>query len=186
MSEGGRSADVARRVELAAHDPGWGGEFERVAEVLRPAFGPGARVHHIGSTSIEAVGVAKPVIDVLVEVGDLADAERAAGPLEAGGFEARGEYGIPGRRYFVRAAEGERPRVHVHAYRAGDPQVARHLAFRDYLRAHPHEARAYGELKRALAAAHPGDAARYQDGKTEFIHAVDQRAAAWSASRGGG
>jgi len=36
-------------------------------------------------------------------------------------------------------------------YVRGNPELERHLNFRDYLRAHPETARAYAELKYALA-----------------------------------
>lgn len=54
--------------------------------------------------------------------------------LERRGYVAKGEYGIPSRRYFSRPATASELKVHVHAYRRGGPRVVRHLAFRDYLR----------------------------------------------------
>lgn len=52
----------------------------------------------------------------------------------------------------------------------------RTLAFRDYLRDHPHEARAYEALKRQLAAQSTDDSReaheRYADAKSAFIERV--------------
>ena len=97
------------------------------------------------------------------------------------GYEALGEFGIPGRRYFRRQnAAGERTEQ-VHAFLCGSPDIARHLAFRDYLRAHRDVATQYSELKRRLAAAHPHDIAAYMDGKDPFIKDVEATALAWKA-----
>jgi GrpB-like predicted nucleotidyltransferase (UPF0157 family) len=95
-----------------------------------------------------------------------------------------GEYGIPGRRYFRKDdPEGVRTH-HVHAFQAGSDEVVRHLAFRNYLRAHPADAQRYSELKRKLAREHPREMDAYMDGKDGFIKEMDRRAAAWRASPG--
>jgi len=73
---------------------------------------------------------------------------------------------------------------HVHAFRTGSPDVHRHVAFRDYLTAHPDVAMAYSDLKRQLAKRHPEDAAAYMDGKDPFIKAQEAKALAWLAERG--
>ncbi len=97
--------------------------------------------------------------------------------MEALGYEARGEYGIAGRRFF-RRDDKHGDRTHqVHAFEDGSPQIARHLAFRDYMIAHPETAQEYSDLKRELVAQHPNDIEAYMDGKNEFIQEVDKRAA---------
>ena len=47
--------------------------------------------------------------------------------------------------------------------------LAKHLAIRDYLRAHPQAAREYGELKKRLAQRFPDDIDSYIDGKTPML-----------------
>lgn len=165
-------------IRLAQRDEGWPQRFEEAAEELGRLLGDGVvATHHIGSTAVVTVAWVKPVLDILVEVRSLS---ALAGPVESRlgehGFEARGEYGIPGRRYFVRAAGAGRPKVHAHVYEHGDAQIDRHLRFRDYLRKHPAEAAAYSALKRRLVAIHGADRAAYQAGKAEFIARAEQRA----------
>ncbi len=171
-------------VRLVPHDPSWPDDFERVAVDVRRALGDCVvAVHHIGSTSIPAVAYAKPVIDVLVEVGVLRHVDERADRLIALGYEARGEYGIAGRRYFVRPEAPARCGAHVHTYRVGDERVRRHLDFRDHLRSHPAEAEGYSALKLSLAEAHPSDKERYQAGKADFIARVEERASRWRRPR---
>lgn len=52
------------------------------------------------------------------------------------------------------------------------------LLFRDYLRAHPHEAAEYAMLKRDLARRFPHDREAYTDAKEPYIQAVMAKARA--------
>lgn len=135
-------------------------------------------VHHIGSTAIPGIQ-AKPIIDLLAVVDDLGALDERRAQMEALGYEVMGEFGIPGRRYF-RKDNAAGARTHqIHAFEEGSPQIERHLAFRDFMRAHPGHAREYETLKQQLAALHPLDISSYADGKDAFIRDMDARAAAW-------
>ena len=131
-----------------------------------------------GSTAIPGIH-AKPSIDILLEVADLAGLDARAAAMVELGYEPKGEFGIPGRRYFRKdSAEGIRTHQ-VHAFQAGDAGIERHLAFRDYLMAHPAIAKSYTVLKQQLADAHPDDIEAYMDGKDAFIKEHEARAMAW-------
>jgi GrpB-like predicted nucleotidyltransferase (UPF0157 family) len=134
----------------------------------------------MGSTAVPGLA-AKPTIDILAEVKSHDRLETQTPKLEALGYQAKGENGISGRRYFQKV-QGEVHLYHIHAYEAGHPDVYRHINFRDYLRAHPVEARAYAALKYDLADKFTDQAQQYTEGKTDFIRAVDARAAAWRAA----
>jgi GrpB-like predicted nucleotidyltransferase (UPF0157 family) len=168
-----------QRVFLQPHDPQWADEFARESAEVARALGEAlVAIHHIGSTAIPGIA-AKPVIDMLAVAEALAAIDAAAPKLAALGYEAMGEFGLAGRRYFRKDnAAGERTHQ-IHTFQAGSPQVARHLAFRDYLRAHPETALAYERLKRQLAEEHSSDVNAYTDGKNMFIEAVDARAKKW-------
>ena len=171
-------------IVLAPHNAAWAAAFEREAAAIVDALADlYITVHHIGSTAIPGI-VAKPVIDMLGVVPEVEALDVHAHRLAALGYEACGEFGIPGRRYF-RKTSPDRVRTHqLHAFAAGSPEAERHLAFRDYLRAVPAEAIAYEALKQDLARRCGADANAYGDGKTEFIRAVDRRAAAWRRRSG--
>jgi GrpB-like predicted nucleotidyltransferase (UPF0157 family) len=99
--------------------------------------------------------------------------------MESLGYQVMGEFGIPGRRYF-RKDNHEGIRTHqIHAFKAGSAEVVRHLAFRDYLIAHPEDAQKYSELKRRLAEENSQNMDGYIDGKDGFIKETDQKAAQW-------
>ena len=71
--------------------------------------------------------------------------------MEALGYEAMGEFGLVGRRYFRKENPANIRTHHVHIYQANSPEVKRHLAFRDYMIAHPQDAEQYSLLKQKLA-----------------------------------
>jgi len=172
-----------RKVEVVPHDPRWRDAFEAEAKHVAAALGENVvAIHHIGSTAIPNI-YAKPVVDLLVEVGDITEVDGRSSAMESLGYEVLGEYGIPGRRYFRKDnREGIRTH-HIHAFEAGAAEVGRHLAFRDYMRAHPVDAQRYSELKRSLAEEHPQSFDGYMDGKDGFIKEMDRRAAQWCASQ---
>ncbi|MFL5608076.1 MAG: GrpB family protein [Gemmatimonadaceae bacterium] len=101
--------------------------------------------------------------------------------LEALGYEAQGEFGIAGRRYFRKNGPDGARTHQLHAFAVGSPDIDRHLDFRDYLRAFPEEAAAYAALKMDLARRCGRNHDAYSDGKTDFILAVERRAVAWRA-----
>jgi len=170
---------MSRQVIVTPPNPNWPQQFESEAELLNDALGPSCRsIHHIGSTSIPAIH-AKPIIDVLVEMSTLKDIEERTPQMSALGYEALGEFGLPRRRYF-RKTDPNGTRTHqVHTYAQHDPEVQRHLAFRDFMRAHPRIACQYSDLKCRLALAHPWDMEAYMDGKHDFIQEMERRALAW-------
>jgi GrpB-like predicted nucleotidyltransferase (UPF0157 family) len=77
-----------REIVLVPYDPSWPGMFETQRDRLQAALGSAARrIEHIGSTAVPGL-VAKPIIDVLVVVGDVED--EAALPGRRGGGRLRG------------------------------------------------------------------------------------------------
>jgi GrpB-like predicted nucleotidyltransferase (UPF0157 family) len=66
---GGREPAI---LEIADYDPAWPARFEQERARIEAALGPQAlRIEHIGSTAVPGLA-AKPIIDVLVVVDDLA------------------------------------------------------------------------------------------------------------------
>jgi GrpB-like predicted nucleotidyltransferase (UPF0157 family) len=94
------------------------------------------------------------------------------------GYIPKGEYGIPRRRYFSKAIDNIHTH-HIHTFPQAHPEIERHLAFRDFLIAHPHQAQAYEDLKHQLAEKFRHDSDSYTEGKSAFIRAVDEQAKIW-------
>ncbi len=168
-----------RKIEVVVseYNPAWDEMFEREAAILKKIFDKELLiVYHIGSTAVPNLK-AKPIIDMMPVVENIARVDDYNDAMIALGYEPMGEYGIPGRRYF---RKGGNKRTHqVHIFQVGSKDITRHLAFRDYLLAHPEKARDYGTLKAILAQQHPDDIEAYSDGKDEFVKKTEKEALAW-------
>jgi GrpB-like predicted nucleotidyltransferase (UPF0157 family) len=166
------------RIEVVPHDRKWAEKYQAESRRLRAILGDNVvSIHHIGSTAIPGI-LAKPIIDILVEVRDLSLVDAFNEKMTLRGYLPKGEYGIPGRRYFRKGTDTHHTH-HVHVFQTGDPNVERHLAFRDYLRTHPLEAQVYSQLKESLALRFHDDPESYMDGKDEFIRKIDDKAKTW-------
>ena len=158
-------------IEIVEYNPGWPLAFEREAAAIEDACGPRVvEVHHVGSTSVPGLA-AKPILDVMPVAAGPEEAFEAVSRMTALGYRCLGEYGIPGRLYFEKTVGG-REVAHAHMFPSGHPAIRTHLAFRDYLRAHPDAARDYERLKRDLAAKHRNDREAYADAKAAFIEGI--------------
>ena len=161
------------------HDPTWASQFEDERQKIAAVFGGVAvAIHHMGSTSIPGI-LAKPIIDILVEVRDLEEIDNLSHGMTKLGYEVMGEFGIENRRYFRKTkADGTRTH-HVHTFLLGSPEAERHLAFRNFLRFNKAEAQEYSGLKARLTKGDGVTWDSYLDGKDPFIKAIEREAVAW-------
>jgi len=146
-------------VTLSDFDPGWESLAAGEAARLQGALGPDARIEHIGSTAVPGL-LAKPVVDLLVGVADL------AAPLRLPDYEACGEAGVPGRLYFRRRGPAS---FNAQVVVRGGPLWTDALLLRDYLRAHPEESARYAAAKRTVLAAGANTLLRYSAGKAPLL-----------------
>ena len=73
-------------VTLRPHDPTWAAMAAGESERLRSALGTNLiAVHHIGSTAIPGLA-AKPIVDLMPVVRDLAALDAGRGDIEALGY----------------------------------------------------------------------------------------------------
>lgn len=166
-----------RRIEIVPYDPIWPRLFSEERELLLSRLPtPIAGVHHIGSTSVQGLD-AKPIIDILIEVADVQELDQYSQCFESLGYECKGEFGISGRRYYQKGGDN---RTHqIHAFGTASENIVRHIAFREYLAAHPAVARVYGALKKEVAVSCNNDIGLYCDGKEDFIVKHEKLALKW-------
>ncbi|HHU0051804.1 TPA: GNAT family N-acetyltransferase [Legionella pneumophila] len=161
-------------IKVVSYDSNWPVQFEQEAERIKKALGSNCiEIHHIGSTSVPDL-VAKPVIDMIPVVLDISKVDGANAAIRALGYEAKGEYGIPFRRYFQKG--DNRLTHHAHVFELGNPEIERHLKFRDWMRMHPKDREAYARLKQELARRYSDDITAYCLGKEDFIATIDKKA----------
>jgi GrpB-like predicted nucleotidyltransferase (UPF0157 family) len=179
FTSGSERADGA--IEVVAYDDRWPVRFAEWRARLALALGSAAiRIEHVGSTAVPGVA-AKPIVDILVSVGDVEDEPAYLAAIESTGVQLR--LREQGHRYL--RPPPDRPReVHVHVCGAGSAWERDHLLFRDYLQAHPAARLAYAELKQDLAQRYPDDRLAYTDAKSAFILDALDDAAAWATRAG--
>ena len=171
---------MARIVEVLPYDPTWPQIYCAEASQVSTVLGANLlAAYHIGSTAVPGLA-AKPIIDILLVVRELQALDTCNTALAALGYQAKGEHGIIGRRYFSKK-EGDRHLFHLHAYAEGHADIIQHMNFREFLIAHPGAVVDYQTLKQGLAEQFRDAPAEYTAGKADFIREVEKWAAAWRA-----
>jgi len=161
-------------IVVADYDPRWPAMFEAESARLREALGPLVlSIEHVGSTSVPGLA-AKPIVDILVGVRSLAGARAGAVPKmrELGYLHvAEAEAWLPEEMLFRKGPPGPWTH-HAHLMERGSPRWEEFVLVRDYLRAHPDVAAAYGSLKKALAVVFGDDIAGFRRAKAPFVEKV--------------
>ena len=138
-------------------------------------------VHHIGSTALPGMS-AKPVIDILLECDDIYQIDLIKKQLSTLGYNEFSRHVIPHYSFFSRKI-ADPTSFHLHLRERGDPQIKRHINFRDYLTYHPEDAKEYEKIKKTLAAEFFNNRYEYTLGKDEFIRSIDIKAKKWEKRR---
>ena len=184
MSASGRrptrnECGVDQLITVHDYDPGWPNRFGEERRCLLGALGSiVVGIEHTGSTAVPGLE-AKPIIDISVSVSQLPLEERHVAALQEIGYEYLAECGVPGRLYFRKR---EPHGFNVYVLQQESSLWDHNLLFRDYLQAHPDEARRYGSLKRKIARQAPHDLRLYTDRKGRFICRTLERAREWRRS----
>ncbi|MCW4051786.1 MAG: GrpB family protein [Candidatus Bathyarchaeota archaeon] len=171
---------MSRSVKIVDYDLQWPIVYEEERHRILEATGDIiAGIEHIGSTSVPNLG-AKPIIDIMVAIDKLEDAEKCIKPLQKLRYEYQPEHEaeMPGRRFFRKGNPPKEQHYHLHMVELTSEFWQRHLLFRDYLRTHPETAQEYHELKKRLADKYGADRESYTEAKTSFIGAVLEEAKA--------
>jgi GrpB-like predicted nucleotidyltransferase (UPF0157 family) len=155
-------------IRIAPYDHEWPVQFKRERDLLRGAIGiwVAGEIHHVGSTAVPGLD-AKPIIDLLAGVEDLATSRACFEPL------AELEYiyapYLPEEMHWFCKPDPGRRTHHLHLVPRDSPRYRDELAFRDHLRSRPAKAREYAELKHLLAARFEHDREGYTSAKADFV-----------------
>ncbi len=179
-----QSDKIKRLVKIASYNPKWPQMFENEVALLKSALGDNLiEIHHIGSTSIPNLS-AKPVIDMIAVVTDLSKVDQVTNEVQALGYEDKGEFWIPFRRFFQKNYLQKHddnvtyliPTHHLHIFEQENPEIDHHLKFRNFMRENKNARDLYEKLKRQLAKEFPDDINSYCQGKDNFITDIDNQA----------
>jgi GrpB-like predicted nucleotidyltransferase (UPF0157 family) len=161
-------------VILTGYQPEWPEIYQKEKKLIGKSIGQQniVRMSHIGSTAIPGL-IAKPTIDVLLEIQDDTDIHKLIANMQSCGylFDAQPDMPPPHMKfmkgYTPAGFQGQAFHVHVR-YRSDWDE----LYFRDYLLAHPDIADEYARLKTELFKKYECDRNTYTEAKTDFIKRV--------------
>jgi GrpB-like predicted nucleotidyltransferase (UPF0157 family) len=164
-------------IELREYDAAWRDWYADESVALGELLGGlAARISHIGSTAVPGL-VAKPIVDILIEIDRDTDIDTVAGALAGAGWLVMADTREPRLRVDLNKGytpSGFAERVyHLHVVRTGDNAE---LFFRDWLMEHEDERNRYAELKRRLAQEYRNDRDCYTAAKESFVREITAKA----------
>ena len=177
-------------ISISAYKTSWPNEFLEKATMLRNILGDLVlRIDHIGSTAVPGLA-AKDVIDIQITADRLSPNLESA--MTLAGFQRVSnitrDHLPPGKDanadewkkwFFQPASAGRRVNVHVRLPGRANQRYA--ILFRDYLRAFPDIAQAYGQVKEAIVKYHPEqDMEAYYDIKDPVCDIIHSGAEQWA------
>lgn len=186
------------------YDPLWKDRFAAIANELGELLAPfGPSIDHIGSTAVEGLS-AKPIIDILIGTQNESDLDQVPRLLAGKNYVYYEKYNadMPYRRFFVLLKESpsdlslpaliapgdpipEKSNdhafrlAHIHVIPSRSEHWIRHIAFRDYLLAHPATKHEYQALKEKLVRREWNDGNDYNEAKDAFMKKEERNAVAW-------
>lgn len=165
------------KVKLIPYDSYWHKAFEEESKPIKDILkGLLIDIYHIGSTAVEGL-CSRPAIDMMAVVRDIVAIDEIEDSFESLGYESMGEFGITRRRYFRKQGALS---FNIHIFDVfSERDIIRHLAFRDYLRAHSKDAIFYASLKISLAKCFASDMEGYSIGKAAYINSIEEKAISW-------
>lgn len=166
---------------LVNYNPQWPEIFLAESALLKQRLGTDLlAIYHIGSTAIPGLS-AKPNIDMILVFDNLDTAQEINQTLIKLDYLPLNKNIIP-HRSFITSKKLNPIGYHLHIYERGDPQINRHVYFKDFLIAHPADTQQYEKLKFELKKKCPS-IHDYVIGKTKLVQAIDKKAKMWATSR---
>ena len=141
---------LRKTVALVPFNISWPEAFSFLKQQIANIIPTNISIEHIGSTALPNCS-AKPILDILIWIERQGDEDSLIIGLEQLGFMSRGEYGFPGRHYFVLRSEDQSTEyVHIHAFLKGHQEAQKLIDFRNRLLASPELVSSYQKLKQGL------------------------------------
>lgn len=163
-----------KHVIVKDYNPNWVDAFHHIKLELEAILKDKIiAIEHVGSTSIPNLA-AKPIIDIDIVIDNNINEVKSL--LEQLNYIHEGDLGVKGREAFKYTNKTHLMKHHLYVCQKNSCELKRHLQFRDYLKNHPEDVKAYGDLKKELALKHPYDIDTYILGKSSLINALYEKA----------
>lgn len=168
------------RIVIVPYDPAWPSSFAAQRDRITPLLDGWITqdVEHMGPTAVPAGLPAKPIVDMPAVVHAIT-ARPADLLTPLGWVHAPEPFDVAERELSYCFPDVARRTHHLHVVEERSDGWRGWIAFRDDLRAHPDDARAYAEAKTRLAGEHghdPDDREAYRQGKAPFVRTITEQA----------
>ncbi|MEZ4194971.1 MAG: GrpB family protein [Candidatus Paceibacterota bacterium] len=158
-----------RKYLVQSYDPNWVAQYEVEESALRRTLGGNIlSIEHVGSTSVPGLA-GKPLIDILVVVKNIEEADRFEPTLSSLGYDFLGQYVMEGSRLYVKEKDNTRL-VNLHFFKQGHKHICEMIGLRDYFRSHPEVVKGYSQLKFDLFEKYPDDYGSYRKYKDDWVN----------------
>ncbi|BCN32903.1 GrpB family protein [Anaeromicropila herbilytica] len=162
---------MPRKMLVVPYDNSWDEMYEKEKVLLSSILGNLIiDIQHFGSTAVKGLS-AKPIIDIMIVVNDIMQIDVFNSILKQYGYNARGENGIVGRRYFVKLNQDniDVHTHHLHIYQKGNSHISDELMFRDYLRINNEALKEYERIKKDASVKFRYSPSEYVEAKTDCV-----------------
>lgn len=169
----GKRNPLNKAINLEPYNPEWPSMYTKLEGQIRGALGIKAQmIEHVGSTSVPGLS-AKPIIDIVLVVLDSADESSYLPSLEPLGYVLRVREPDWLEHRLLKSPEID---GNIHVFSQSCVEIARMLAFRDWLRTNEDDRRLYERKKRELAAKTWKYTQDYADAKSNVVRDILDRA----------
>jgi GrpB-like predicted nucleotidyltransferase (UPF0157 family) len=175
---------LERTIQVVPYNPQWATDFLDLSRALKiKLWREILAVEHFGSTAVPGLA-AKPILDIMLIIPNTTAAfQRTRSALDKIGYYHQGDLGISGREAFRNRDRNapydmtarEWPTHYLYVCKNHAPVLIDFLAFRDYLRQHPHDAAEYGRIKIQAAEKYAHDIDGYMAFKKDFVETILQK-----------
>jgi len=165
-----------KKIVVVPYDEKWKQAYERIkGELLCAVDDCIVTIEHVGSTAVEGLA-AKPIIDIDIVIKDYNFFEEVKEKLSQIGYTHEGDLGIKDRQAFKYVEKAHLMKHHLYVCPEYSEELKKHIAFRDYLRAHTEDRDWYGEVKALAAKRYPEDIEGYMTAKSPCVVEILSRA----------
>lgn len=174
--------NIKRKYSISEYNPEWISKFEIIKSSILEIFSNKAlKIEHVGSTSIPGMK-SKPLIDILIIVGEIKDLEKETLKMVNIGYEYVENYIAQNTLLFFKISHNQQKLENIHVCEEGAPKARQFLVMRNFLKMFPKKAKEYSDLKETNFQKYPNDYPAYRDAKTDFLQQIEKEAYEWEES----
>ena len=164
---------IDEKIQLVPFNPQWKKIYKTETDYLKNTLASEIiDIQHIGSTAIPDI-YSKPIIDIMIGIKNLENAEFITQKLVESGYQYFGEANVPGRLY-LRKRNTNNFNIALCQYQ-GDIWI-NNILFRNYLLKHPEAAAAYSSFKKNVFDSGADTLLKYSDIKHLYIDEIIKNA----------